>query len=489
MSLERFEVARILLVDDEPAFRLLAERFLSQQGYQVSSAADLNQAQQLLAKMPFDLLLLDLSLPPLFDPAATLAALPELNAQPVIILTGHAERELALQAISQGAWDFIAKPVDPDLLAVVVKRAITKHQLERELTQLKRQHVAPGALQHLVGVSRQMDNIRTLIQRIAPTEVRVLVTGPSGTGKEVISRALHQLSLRNSGPFVSVHCGAIPADLLESELFGYVKGAFTGADKDRQGLLAMANGGTLFLDEIGEMPLPMQVKMLRVLQEGTYYPVGGREQKRIDVRLVSATNAVLPDLVAQGKFREDLYYRIKGITLETPALDERREDIPLLIQHFLQQLVQALPTGQSLTMAAPALQWFLQRSWPGNVRELKNTLESVVAISQQGVVQLSDIELLHMDAQSPVSANALPASAGSGGISALHPTLRPELALEEQVRQLEISLLMNALQQSHGNRSQAARALGLSRQGLLKKIERYGLVEVGQIEPVQNDEG
>lgn len=489
MSLERFEVARILLVDDEPAFRLLAERFLSQQGYQISSAADLNQAQQLLAKMPFDLLLLDLSLPPLFDPAATLAALPELNAQPVIILTGHAERELALQAISQGAWDFIAKPVDPDLLAVVVKRAITKHQLERELTQLKRQHVAPGALQHLVGVSRQMDNIRTLIQRIAPTEVRVLVTGPSGTGKEVISRALHQLSLRNSGPFVSVHCGAIPADLLESELFGYVKGAFTGADKDRQGLLAMANGGTLFLDEIGEMPLPMQVKMLRVLQEGTYYPVGGREQKRIDVRLVSATNAVLPDLVAQGKFREDLYYRIKGITLETPALDERREDIPLLIQHFLQQLVQALPTGQSLTMAAPALQWFLQRSWPGNVRELKNTLESVVAISQQGVVQLSDIELLHMDAQSPVSANALLTSAGSGGISALHPTLRPELSLEEQVRQLEISLLMNALQQSHGNRSQAARALGLSRQGLLKKIERYGLVEVGQIEPVQNDEG
>lgn len=489
MSLERFEVARILLVDDEPAFRLLAERFLSQQGYQVSSAADLNQAQQLLAKMPFDLLLLDLSLPPLFDPAATLAALPELNAQPVIILTGHAERELALQAISQGAWDFIAKPVDPDLLAVVVKRAITKHQLERELTQLKRQHVAPGALQHLVGVSRQMDNIRTLIQRIAPTEVRVLVTGPSGTGKEVISRALHQLSLRNSGPFVSVHCGAIPADLLESELFGYVKGAFTGADKDRQGLLAMANGGTLFLDEIGEMPLPMQVKMLRVLQEGTYYPVGGREQKRIDVRLVSATNAVLPDLVAQGKFREDLYYRIKGITLETPALDERREDIPLLIQHFLQQLVQALPAGQSLTMAAPALQWFLQRSWPGNVRELKNTLESVVAISQQGVVQLSDIELLHMDAQSPVSANTLPTSAGSGGISALHPTLRPELSLEEQVRQLEISLLMNALQQSHGNRSQAARALGLSRQGLLKKIERYGLVEVGQIEPVQNDEG
>jgi two-component system NtrC family response regulator len=473
MTLERFDVARILLVDDEPAFRLLAERFLTQQGYQVSSAADLNQARQCLAKMPFDLLLLDLSLPPLFDPAATLAALPELNAQPIIILTGHAERELALQAISQGAWDFIAKPVDPDLLAVVVKRAISKHQLELELNQLKRQRLSPGALQNLVGVSRQIDSIRTLIQRIAPTEVRVLVTGPSGTGKEVISRALHQLSMRSSGPFVSVHCGAIPADLLESELFGYVKGAFTGADKDRQGLLALANGGTLFLDEIGEMPLPMQVKMLRVLQEGTYYPVGGREQKRIDVRLVSATNAVLPDLVAQGKFREDLYYRIKGITLETPALDDRREDIPLLIQHFLQQLTQAQASNSAITLAAPALQWFLQRSWPGNVRELKNTLESVVAISQHGVVTLSDIELLHMD-------EFMPSSRGLAAVQSPDPhSPSAGLSLDEQVRHLEISLLMNALQQSQGNRSQAARALGLSRQGLLKKIERYGLLDIG----------
>lgn len=470
MTLERFEIARILLVDDEPAFRLLAERFLSQQGHQVVSVADLTAARMQLAAQSFDLILLDLSLPPTFDPQATLAALPELSAQPVIIMTGHAERELALKAISLGAWDFLAKPVDPDMLAVVVKRAISKNQLARELSLLKRHHQPTDALSQLVGVSRQMDNIRTLVQRIAPTEVRVLVTGPSGTGKEVVSRVLHQLSLRNKGPFVSVHCGAIPAELLESELFGYVKGAFTGADKDRQGLLSLANGGTLFLDEIGEMPLPMQVKMLRVLQEGTFYPVGGREQKHIDVRLISATNAVLPELVRLGKFREDLYYRIKGITLETPALDERREDIPLFIQHFLQQ------QPQKTQLSADAMRWFLQQPFPGNVRELKNTLESVIAIAQQGVVTLADIQLLHLDAGFDAVSHNSAASSKSG---AAQFTTDLAGSLDEQVRQLEISLLTQALLESQGNRSQAARVLGLSRQGLLKKIERYGLQQMG----------
>ncbi|MDX3772575.1 sigma-54 dependent transcriptional regulator [Chromatiaceae bacterium AAb-1] len=455
--------ASILVVDDEPAFRQLAQSWLQQSGYQVTTAADLPGAREQLQQHDTDLILLDLSLPPEFDPAHTLKALPEFNSRPVIVLTGHAERQLALEAIAQGAWDFIAKPVDPELLAVVIKRAIGKHQLERELTQLRQQQAAAVGTQQLIGLSPVMVAIRTLIQRIAPTDVRVLVTGPSGTGKEVISRALHDMSLRASGPFISVHCGAIPADLLESELFGYVKGAFTGADKDRQGLLKLADGGTLFLDEIGEMPLAMQVKLLRVLQEGTFFPVGGRQQQKIDIRLVSATNANLPELVKRGVFREDLYYRIKGITIETPALNERSQDIPLLLQFFLEQLSQR--QSQPVRLDNTAQSWFLQRDWPGNVRELKNTLESVAAIARNGVISLADIALLHPDTAVVQSGLA-------------DTVLQSGLELEPQVQALEIRLIRQALSQTAGNKSQAARLLGLSRQGLLKKIERYQLHEL-----------
>jgi two-component system response regulator AtoC len=452
---------RILLIDDEPAFRQLAQSWLQNSGYQVVTAADLTVARQQLQQFEADLILLDLSLPPEFNPQHTLQALPELISRPVIILTGHAERQLALDAIALGAWDFIAKPVDPDLLAVVIKRALGKHQLEQELSQLKQQRQASTAVQRLIGVSPAMEAMRTLIQRIAPTDVRVLVTGPSGTGKEVVSRALHELSRRAEQAFVSVHCGAIPADLLESELFGYVKGAFTGADKDRPGLLKLADGGTLFLDEIGEMPLPMQVKLLRVLQEGTFFPVGGREQQKIDLRLISATNANLPQLVQKGLFREDLYYRIKGITLETVALSNRSQDIPLLLQFFLEQLSQQ--QGQRLKLDNTALSWFLQRDWPGNIRELKNTLESVAAVAQGGVISMADISLLHPEA-------------GTAGTTQVVTEADIQL-LDQAVQQLEIRMIKQALEQCNGNKSQAARQLGLSRQGLLKKIDRYQLAD------------
>ncbi|MDX1266933.1 MAG: sigma-54 dependent transcriptional regulator [Oceanisphaera sp.] len=449
---------RILLIDDEPAFRTLSAQWLTSEGYEVSTGASLDELSALLPHFDADLILLDLSLPPHFDPQHTLAALPNFIDRPVIILTGHGERELALEALRQGAWDFLAKPIDPDMLAVVVKRALTKHQLVRELNNLKHQQGDQQGLDTLIGASPSMNNIRALVSRIAPTDVRVLVTGPSGTGKEVISKAVHALSARADGPFISVHCGAIPAELLESELFGHTKGAFTGADKARDGLLKLADGGTLFLDEIGEMPLAMQVKLLRVLQEGSYYPVGGRVLETIDVRLVSATNADLPEKVKSGEFREDLYYRIKGVNIETRPLDDRPEDIPLLITHFLDLPVRS-GNRAPLHPDTAAFNWFIQRRWPGNVRELKSALDSVAAIARSGIITLEDIALLYPDAQ-----------AGSERAAA-----RPGDSLEAQVRALEISLISQALAKFDHNRTHAAQALGLSRQGLLKKIERYGL--------------
>lgn len=460
---------RILLIDDEPAFRTLSSQWLSSVGYQVQTGASLAELTARLSQFDADLILLDLSLPPHFDPQHTLAALPQFIDRPVIILTGHGERELALEALRQGAWDFLAKPIDPDMLAVVVKRALTKHQLVRELNSLKSHLSPPQPLTSLIGASASMNNIRALVSRIAPTDVRVLATGPSGTGKEVICRAIHDLSKRARQPFISVHCGAIPAELLESELFGHTKGAFTGADKARDGLLKLADGGTLFLDEIGDMPQAMQIKLLRVLQEGSFYPVGGRSLETIDVRLVSATNADLAEKVRRGEFREDLYYRIKGVNIETRPLDERPEDIPLFINHFL--ALQA-KSGQQVAKQpdGDAFNWFMQRRWPGNVRELKSALDSVAAIARHGVITLDDIALLYPEAHiSRSQGDEVTKPAGEPQLATAGPTL------DAQVRALEIRVISQALAQYEHNRTHAAQALGLSRQGLLKKIERYGL--------------
>ncbi|RDL45732.1 sigma-54-dependent Fis family transcriptional regulator [Marinomonas piezotolerans] len=461
------EAGYLLLVDDEPAFRELAGSWLTHQGFTVRAVGSVQEAVDAKATHGSpDLVLLDLSLPPFFDPQKTLMSMSEFHDSPVIIITGHAERELSLAAVSQGAWDFIAKPVDPDMLAVVVKRALSKTRLERELKRLKSAATQLGA-QTYIGISDNTQKIRALIERIAPTDVRVLVTGPSGTGKEVISKAIHDASGRSNGPFISVHCGAIPSELLESELFGYEKGAFTGAERDKQGLLKLADGGTLFLDEVGEMPAPMQVKLLRVLQEGSYYPVGGRTLQTIDVRVVSATNADLAELVKAGTFREDLYYRIKGVNIETQALDQRKEDIPILLHAFMRSLEQH--QGRSLTLAPAALSWFRARVWPGNVRELKNTLESISAICVDGQITLDEISLLNFQ-DAEVEPTLPQIELNEASVQADF-----NLTLEQQVQALELRLINQAMAKTGGNKTQAAKLLGLSRQGLIKKVERYGL--------------
>lgn len=297
------------------------------------------------------------------------------NGIPVIVLTGHGNRELALHAIELGAWDFLTKPVDPDMLKVVVARALEKHRLELELHALREQVTSDNM--GIVGNSRPIKELRDIIRRIALSDISVMILGESGTGKELVARAVHKLSSRSAKPFMPVHCGAIPAELLESELFGHLKGSFTGANRDRIGLLETADGGTLFLDAIGEMPPPMQVKLLRFLQEGTFIPVGGREQKHSDVRIVSATHRNIEQMIKDGSFREDLYYRIKGVVIRTPPLKERIEDIPLLVSVFLPILTK----GKRKKMSTEALSWILKQTWHGNVRELENLLECSIAFS------------------------------------------------------------------------------------------------------------
>jgi len=295
-----------------------------------------------------------------------------------------------------------------------------------------------------------------MIRRIAPTQVSVVIQGPTGTGKELVARALHKLGSRASGPLVTVHCGAVPADLLESELFGHLKGSFTGAHRDQPGLLASAHGGTLFLDEVGEMPPAMQVKLLRFLQEGTYLPVGGRDVRRADVRVAAATHRDLQSMITEGAFREDLFYRLKGLILRTPALSERRDDIPLLAAIFLKR---ALPKRR-LQLTPDASAWLTEQLWPGNVRELQSLMECTAALAQPG-------------ARGEITIDVAALCFSQGSTSA--PVQPQRRSLDEAIAALEVQMITAALNESANNRSEAARLLGISRVGLLKKLDRLGL--------------
>jgi two-component system NtrC family response regulator len=445
---------RVLLVDDEPAFQRLGGAWLRNLGHHVSIAGDAAAAIDLHTRLRPDVVLLDLSMPPRMDPHAGLELIPLFAPSPVIVLTGHADHSLALEAADKGAWDFIAKPVDPDLLRVVVARAVRKARLDAELRDLRLQVSAEDL--GMAGTSPAMARLRDLVRRVGPASVSVVILGPTGTGKELVARALHACGPRGAGPFVPVHCGGLPADLLESELFGHLKGSFTGAHRDQPGLLETANRGTLFLDEVGEMPAPMQVKLLRFLQEGTFLPVGGRAQRRADVRVVAATHRDLEAMVAAGTFREDLFYRLKGVVLRTPPLAERAEDVALLAALFARRA--ALPRP----LAADALAWLAARDWPGNVRELRSVVEVAAALAADGATAIDADMLRFATGEQPVG-DAPVAQAVDGG------------TLDAAVAELETRMLRDALAAANGNQSEAARRLGISRVGLIKKLARLGL--------------
>jgi len=444
----------ILIVDDEAAFLRVAGGFLSREGYRVVTAIDAASARKVYDEERPALVLLDLVMPPERTPEAGLSLLPHVSNAIVIVLTAHSDHEHALRATSLGAWDFLAKPVEPELLRFAVQRALAKVSLEREVARLKAER--DGGDDGLIGASPAMARLKEIIRRVGSAELPVMVLGPTGSGKELVARGLHRASARRDKPLVSIHCGAIPAELIESELFGHLKGSFTGAHADRAGLVVSANGGALFLDEVGEMPLPMQVKLLRFLQEGTYTPVGARDVRRADVRVVCATHRDLEAMIAAGTFREDLYYRLRGIVIRTPALDERREDIPMLAAHFLAQASKK----RKLKLSHDALAWLATLTWPGNVRELRATVECAAALAdpETSTISVEDLNFARGGGLTLASA------AGSQGET-----------LAAATEKLERRMIGAALVATDNNHSAAARRLGLSRVGLLKMMTRLGL--------------
>jgi len=447
------ETGRVLLVDDEEPFQRVGAAWLRGLGHEVILAHDRDSAIARFADSAPDLVLLDLVMPPHFTPEAGVELIPLFAPIPVIVLTGHADHYWAVKAADRGAWDFLPKPIDPEMLRLFGARAIRQRRLEQEIQAL-RQIQNEGNL-GLVGNAPVMLRLRDIVRRLGPTNVSVVILGPTGTGKELVARALHAVSRRARGPFVPVHCGALAAELLESELFGHVRGAFTGAHRDQVGLMATADHGTLFLDEIGEMPAPMQVKLLRFLQDGTYLPVGARHEKHADVRVLAATHRDLEAMVAAGSFREDLYYRLKGFLVRTPSLGERLEDMLLLAAVFLR----AVTPGARLGADVPA--YLAGRSWPGNVRELRALVEAAAALAGAGAV-LIDAATLRFAAGEP---GTLPAPAAAA----------PTGSLNDAIAALETRMISDTMAACNGNQSEAARQLGISRLGLIKKLARLGI--------------
>ena len=370
-------MAAILLIDDEKSIRNVLKDILQHEGYRIEEAADGEQGLQKLAAQPFDLVLCDIKMPKM-DGLEVLQQIMQLQPDvPVIMISGHGTIETAVDAVKKGAFDFIAKPPDLNRLLITIRNALDKNTLVKETRVLKKK---VQRVQDIIGKSTGIAKIKSTIEKVAPTDARVLVTGENGTGKELVARWLHEKSNRANQPLIEVNCAAIPAELIESELFGHEKGSFTSAIKQRIGKFEQAHGGTLFLDEIGDMTLSAQAKVLRALQEGKITRVGGEKELSVDVRVIAATNKNLLEEVNQKNFRLDLYHRLSVILIEVPALNERTDDIPLLVSHFLQEI--ATDYRQPVKNIEPlAIEALMKHQWTGNIRELRNVVERLVILS------------------------------------------------------------------------------------------------------------
>jgi DNA-binding NtrC family response regulator len=456
---------RILIVEDEAKMRRLIEMNLGQAGYAISAAADAESALTLLREEPVDLVVTDLRLPGM-NGLEFLHAVKRTNAAlPVIVMTAYGTVETAVEAMKAGASDYVLKPFSLEELKLLVQKELDVRRLRDENRSLREALGQRYEFKNIIARSPQMQEVLGTVARVAPTNSTVLLGGESGVGKDLVARAIHQHSRRASGPFVKINSTAIPENLLESELFGYEKGAFTGAINSKPGKFELADKGTLFLDEIGDVPPSTQVKLLRVLQEREFERLGGTKTLKVDVRLVAATNRDLRAALEQGTFREDLYYRLNVVPISIPPLREHKQDIPYLVDHFIERFVR--DSGKVIEGITPAaMKKLMDFHWPGNVRELENIIERAVALSSNPVLDFSDIQL----DLSP--SRALRVTNGAGNV----PFVPDGLTLE----QYEDEIIREALRRAGGNKSQAARSLGLSRNALRYRLSKMGVADEGE---------
>ncbi|QJT10111.1 sigma-54-dependent transcriptional regulator [Oceanidesulfovibrio marinus] len=444
----------ILIVDDDPGHRSMLETLLAGWGYAITSAGDGAEAVENIAAGPFDAVLMDVRMAGM-DGLTALKKIMELNsAIPVIIMTAYGSVDTAVQALKTGAFDYLLKPLDFELLRHTLDQALEHTRLRAENLDLKKALSTGDGFASIVGKSEAMRDCVALASQVAPSEATVLITGESGTGKELIARAIHAESPRAPEPFIAVNCAALPDSLLESELFGHEKGAFTGAEKARAGRFIAADGGTLFLDEVGEMALPVQAKLLRVIQEGEVSRLGSDKPVAVDVRMLAATNRDLSADVREGRFREDLFYRLNVVAVHVPPLRDRRGDIPLLASHFLERY--AARNKKTVKGFTPeAMDRMSRYGWPGNVRELENAVERAVVLATAEYVDAPQLP---------------PEVAHAGETSECAPEADSAATLDD----VERSTILRTLRETDGNKSEAARRLGITRATLHKKLKRYG---------------
>jgi len=447
----------ILLVDDDASLRRVLAHHLTEAGYQVLTAANGKEGLDIFTSQQVEMVITDIQMPEL----SGLELMRRITVMSpdviVLVITAFGSIETAVEAMKLGAYDYITKPFNREELLLTVSKGWQYTELVRENRSLKQFIESRFSLDNIIGNSSAMQRVFNLVKKVAPTDLTVLITGESGTGKELIAKALHQHSTRRDGPFVALNCGAIPEGLLESELFGHRKGAFTGAYANARGKLEAADKGTVLLDEIGELPLALQVKLLRVLEGGEFQRVGETETRRVDVRIIAATNRDLSKMVEDGRFREDLYFRLRVVPIHLPPLRERREDIPLLADYFLQEVGQRYGRG-GMRFEKEVFRYFQAYAWPGNVRELKHTVERMAVIADDDAITITDLpeQLTHTTSN---AANVLLQLPDDG------------IDLEE----VEREILRQALEKHGGNQTRAAQYLNITRSALIYRMQKYGL--------------